>query len=410
MTTQVKLATIFIALTFLGCKGPVETSAASTSSGTASGGAISGGAGAEGISAGGNASGTRVETVADDTLNNMPAYTVTLPAHWKFQGVLLQGGVALCDSLASSVWRATSPDGSSSMEQMPEMLWAWGNGPKPTTGCLPQNGPMSAQELLQHVAKMMGLDYAGPDAVPAALAQGVRQYQEAAANPSPFWAQHNLTPPKNTYDAAAAVVRYSKGGVAMRGRLTTFVQCTENSHAGFAKIDMSHPGQPIHTVNSGPSVVNKCTADISYLTAPEGQFAALVRIWDAPGMGFATNKDWGNAWVKRKAEEGQRITDAMIKGSWDRFNAQQKEIAHSMAVQQQQHDQFLDTMARGTQMSMDRAGEAMQARTTAASDVVDFALDRQTVMDTNTGRIYKVSNQLTPEDPLVSVHGNGTPR
>jgi len=89
---------------------------------------------------------------------------------------------------------------------------------------------------------------------------------------------------------------------------------------------------------------------------------------------------------------------------------QHDQFMNSMAAQQQRHEDALDTMARGTRMSMDRAGEATRARTTAASDVVDFALDRQTVMDTNTGRIYKVPDQVTAEDPLVVVHGNGTPR
>jgi hypothetical protein len=60
-------------------------------------------------------------------------------------------------------------------------------------------------------------------------------------------------------------------------------------------------------------------------------------------------------------------------------------------------------------MSMARAQDSMNARSTAASDMVDYSLDRQTVMDTDTGTIYKVTNQLTPGGPLVKVHGNGTP-
>jgi len=51
----------------------------------------------------------------------------------------------------------------------------------------------------------------------------------------------------------------------------------------------------------------------------------------------------------------------------------------------------------------------MNARTTAASDMVDYSLDRQTVMDTNTGLVYKLTNQVTPGGSLVQVHGNGTP-
>jgi len=58
---------------------------------------------------------------------------------------------------------------------------------------------------------------------------------------------------------------------------------------------------------------------------------------------------------------------------------------------------------------MANANASMNARTTAASDMVDYSLDRQTVMDTRNGAIYKVPNQVTVEAPLQQVHGNGTP-
>ena len=80
-----------------------------------------------------------------------------------------------------------------------------------------------------------------------------------------------------------------------------------------------------------------------------------------------------------------------------------------MAVQQQQHDQFLATMQAGTDRSIANANAARNARSTAASDVVDYALDRQTVMDTNTGVIHKIPDQVTPGGTLQKVHGDGTP-
>jgi hypothetical protein len=51
----------------------------------------------------------------------------------------------------------------------------------------------------------------------------------------------------------------------------------------------------------------------------------------------------------------------------------------------------------------------MAARSTAASDVVDFALDRQTVLNPQTGLISKVPDQVTVGAPLQKAHGNGTP-
>jgi hypothetical protein len=56
------------------------------------------------------------------------------------------------------------------------------------------------------------------------------------------------------------------------------------------------------------------------------------------------------------------------------------------------HEQFLATMQRGTDMSMARTQQNMNARSTAASDWVDYALDQKTVMDPNTGQINKVSS------------------
>jgi hypothetical protein len=43
-----------------------------------------------------------------------------------------------------------------------------------------------------------------------------------------------------------------------------------------------------------------------------------------------------------------------------------------------------------------------------ASDMVDYSLDRRTLMDTNTGVIYKTGNQVTPGTGQVQVHGDGT--
>lgn len=71
--------------------------------------------------------------------------------------------------------------------------------------------------------------------------------------------------------------------------------------------------------------------------------------------------------------------------------------------------EFMDAMKQRTNGSMQSTADAMQARSTSASDWVDYALDRQTVFDTNTGQTGKISNQVTPSGSLQKVHGDGTP-
>ena len=70
---------------------------------------------------------------------------------------------------------------------------------------------------------------------------------------------------------------------------------------------------------------------------------------------------------------------------------QQQRFERNQAVQQHMHEDFMPTMQRGTDLSMDRTRQSMNARSTAASDWVDYALDQRTVADLNTGQISNVS-------------------
>jgi hypothetical protein len=303
MNTYGRLAAILIALTLFGCKGPLQASSASA----AAGGSVAG----EGAGAAAPSSGTRVEGIPDTTLDNKIAFNVIIPAKWKFNGILLQGGIPTCESYAYAVYRATSEDGVTFGEAMPQLMWAWGNGPKPTKGCLPLTGPLSAQEFLKYVSTTMQVEYVGEAAMPDALANGVQQTRSAYAQPAPFYAAHNLPAPKNTADGAAATVRYKNGPVSMMGRLTTYITCTETTQPGMKSMLRGMPDRPASTVG-------KCTANVAYVTAPEGKFAAVVRLWDGPEMGIRQNKEWGDAWVQRYAKNGKQVSDGMIQTSWDR--------------------------------------------------------------------------------------------
>jgi hypothetical protein len=347
--------------------------------------------------------GTQVETIADPTMNGETAFTVTTPANWNFQGVLLQGGPATCDSYFLISWRSASPDGQSMMEQMPQMLWAYGDGPKPANGCLPIDAPMSAEDFLRnHLAKILQLTVGADAPLSDVQTQLVQQARTADANAASFYASRNLPAPQNTLDIAQVLVSSTRGGQAMSGRLTAYLHCTQTTRAGMTSMLPGMPDRPAQTLG-------KCTADVVYLNGPANQYASLAQAWDAPGMGAKQNTDWGNAWVKRYAQQGDLMNRQLIATEDAKFAAQRQEIAHTMAVQQQVHDQFLATMEQGTRDSIAGAYANMNARSTAASDMVDLSLDRQTVMDTSTGQIGRLPDQVTPGGALQRVHGNGTP-
>ncbi len=91
-------------------------------------------------------------------------------------------------------------------------------------------------------------------------------------------------------------------------------------------------------------------------------------------------------------------------GEWTErdLQAHAQQFAHDQAVRQDMHEQFLATMQRGTDLSMSNANASMNARSTGASDMVDYALDRRTVADPTTGAITKI-----PQAATAWSNGNG---
>ena len=119
---------------------------------------------------------------------------------------------------------------------------------------------------------------------------------------------------------------------------------------------------------------------------------------------------WVAAWSQRYANQLQAQTTQFLNESNAAFAARQQGYKDAAAVQQKAHDQFLQTMQAGTDRSMANAAQVANSNHTMAADMVDYSLDRQTVMDMNTGQTGKVSNQLTPGGALQKVHGDGTPQ
>jgi hypothetical protein len=415
--TKVRLAAVLIAIAILGCKGPLPTSAAGASEGAAA--APSGG--------------TLVQYIPDPTLNNMNAFSVTIPAKWHFNGVLYQGGN--CSSVPYGVFRASSPDGLSSVERLPVLAWMWGTGPmigyQPKNDCLPLKGPMSAQEFLKYLAATMKLNYVADEPVaPEENAKAQKALQDAQAVYAPKYAAMNVQPPKTVRELAWATVSSQNGSFALKGRLKVMVECIETQYPGFKSILRGMPDRP-------PSTIDKCTAGVTYFSAPDNQYAAFIRQWDAPGMGGKAEDAWQQAWIQRNNAQSQQAINNMIQQSNAQMAAQRQQFAHDQAVRQQMHEDFMATMQRGTDMSMARANQSMNARSTAASDWVDYALDQKTVMDPNTGQVSKFSSSYTStwvdssgrtsyqtNDPnanpngvlqgswtrQATVHGNGTPQ
>ena len=384
-----------IAFVFAGC-GAQQTSAQSAAqqgTGTGAPGAVKGVAqpgAAPGVAATSAASNAiQTQAVTDPMLDNMTAFTVHFPAKWHFEGAIFQGDDCLGNPYP--VMRATSPDGLSFVETLPEMGWRWVVGPtygkQQQNSCLPLSGPMSAQDFLKYLAGTMKVDSVVDEPVPAERLAKLRQNTEALAKQYPGM--------KQTHELARAIVHYRNGTFAMEGRLGASVICNEQVLPGIRGLTPYRPGQPVQMTQGPSTTFYKCSADVDYMTGPESQFAALTQQWESPAMAAKPEPAWYAAVNQRFARNAQAIADADTERTRRVMQAQQQEFNRQQAVQQQMHNEFLATLQRGTNMSMQRTQESMYARSTAASDWVDYALDQKTVMDPNTGQLNKVSSSYS---------------
>jgi hypothetical protein len=374
---------MLIALTFFGGKGLVQVSAASNGPSKSESAAAPGG--------------TRKEILKDPALNNMDAAAITIPAKWHFQGKLVPGGS--CDTMPYVVFRTSSPDGLSFVERLPALSWRWGTGPMATKNgddCLPLQKALSGPEFLKYLATILKVEYVADVPVPAEVNAEVKKQAQS------YDASYSMMTSKNYSERAAAIVRYKNGTFVMKGLLSTQLDCHELDWNGAKS---TFPGRP----GTAASVTHKCTAGVRYLAAPEAQYDAVKKMWDVKGMGGKWLEPWTQALQQRQKEQG----DAMLAqqrqmiGQQNKMLAQQaqqqnaqmqaqhQQFEQSQAMRQHMHEDFMSTMQRGTNMSMNRTQQNMNARSTATSDWVDYALDRQTVKDPNTGQVSKVSSSYS---------------
>lgn len=73
-------------------------------------------------------------------------------------------------------------------------------------------------------------------------------------------------------------------------------------------------------------------------------------------------------------------------------NAQNSAFQQAQTLRQKQHNDFDATLKQGTERSMQRTADNMNARSRAADDWCDYSLDQQKRLDPNTGLITKDSS------------------
>jgi len=312
--------------------------------------------------------------VTDPNLNNMVAVDMTIPSGWKLQGIIMHPP---CTPFPGSVFRAYSPDGLMQLRQEPLLGWHWDSQFKGNqNGCANISGAVSAADFLKYYVTTIegGVHVVGPMPVAAAYSaaaqNSAKKFDENESHAPPMFRLHH------TADTAALRVQVVNGSFIVEERLRAAVGCGVNDASATA-----HRGS--------------CFARVDVLAAPQGKLDALVELADNNDLPHEkAHPDYIQAMLQQLSEQNARAGAAMLaqgRAQSQAFsNMMNNAFQQSMARSQSQHAAFMQQQESSFRSSMNNANAAMNARTTAASDWVDYALDQQTV--TGVGGTVKVSN------------------
>lgn len=352
-------------------------------------------------------------TTADivDPAYGMKAFTITIPAGWKFQGTVIPGPD--CTPYPYPVFRAYSPDGLSEIRLMPTFYWTFHPSVRnfrAPHGCMDYDHTLTAQEFLdryEEVVAANGMHVVGPMPIAPSYQRRVDGVAQNMSHISPDI--------QGSANAAAVRVEIRNGTFVIEERLRAYVECRVSNR-------------------TGPMSGGGCSAHVDVVRAPKGKLDALVQLVDAHDLVRTPHED---AWLHRVQQALAALSQRQMETLRQQADANsamlKKQSDDFMAASRRNHEAFMAQQESSFHSSMNNANAAMNARSTASSDWVDYALDQQTV--SGAGGTVKVSSaygqtwsngqnewyqtndpNANPNGVLpgnwtkdVKVHGNGQP-
>ncbi len=306
---------------------------------------------------------TKVATITDPILN-MQAYSLTIPSDWNFDGAVIQG--SSCIGLPFAVFRATSPDGLTGIKSLPRLDWAWSENPTYNASgkgdCLPYKREMSAAEVMKYMIGVLQVEFVRDEPTPNLPT--FRSKMESKNTPTLYW----------HVDQAAATVHYHVNKIVIEDRINVTVVCMTSV---LALIGRQH----------------SCDAFVTRSYAPEGKWSDDTFLPISKSL--VIDQQWNQKFTAIMVDNIQQSGRAILQYGENQQRirtAQNNAFQQAQAMRQKQHEDFDASLQRGTDMSMARANQAMNARSRAADDWCDYSLDQQKRMDPNTGLITKDSS------------------
>jgi hypothetical protein len=328
--------------------------------------------------------GTRKVQVADPQYQ-MTAYTVDIPASWKFAGTIAR--VPGCHGNGAAIkYTAQSTDGLSAVAVMPGAAWSWASSPAmqksmQATNCAAIDIDNAASFLVNIVvpnlrpgAKVVAMLPLKPEGQ-ASLAE---QLDKARQQNAAMARQYGQQPQTLSLDGATARLQYERDGHAVEETITAVVDCTESQMAALF-------GQPAYRRRS-------CSARSEVIMrAPKGSLDELLAQFKDLSKTVQINPDWQSrvlndqqaAFQKQQAANNQQFQQN-LRNNQAAFD---QRIASNKA--------FQENMRARTDQALANDRAQQNAIDASAHATALHSLDRQEFTNPSTGQTIEASSQYS---------------
>jgi hypothetical protein len=330
------------------------------------------------------AAGTRKVEVADPQYQ-MTAYTVDIPASWKFAGTIAR--VTGCHGNGAAIkYTAQSTDGLSAVAVMPGAAWSWASSPAmqksmEATNCAAIDIDSAASFLVNIVvpnlrpgAKVVAMLPLKPEGQASLAEQLAKARQQNAA----MARQYGQQPQTLSLDGATVRLQYERDGHAVEETITAVVDCTESQMAALF-------GQPAYRRRS-------CSArNEVVMRAPKGSLDELSAQFKDLSKTVQINPDWQSrvlndqqaAFQKQQAANNQQFQQN-LRNNQAAFD---QRVANNKA--------FQENMRARTDQALANDRAQQNAIDASAHATALHSLDRQEFKNPSTGQTIEASSQYS---------------
>jgi len=295
----------------------------------------------------------------------------TIPADWNYQGGLLRES-SCEDALVTPFYRASSPDGLAGTKMLPRYDWGWStNAPYdlgPNSDCPAHQGPISAEDFLRTMVKMLNVTYVR-DVYDEAAHENMRRQGQAHRAPNGLI---------QSSDNASAITRFKINSIDEEEVLNVTVLCEVKTYL-----------PPMRNVAN-----NVCSAMVDFTWAPAGRMMPT-----AMALARGDLKKINPIWGQRRGTYQRQKTQALV----GQIISQGQIFRQGMDARFQQHEEFMAVQQRGSDMNLNRFNRDMNAKQQMSDDWCDALLGQQKRYDPSTGQFYKTDSAYSYD--WVNVQG-----